>query len=232
MPYGYARGTSGPGKSCPLTLTGLLCRKPLLAGIIVVSHQFLLLGVHRNDRPPRRQGPLHLGVDMTELGIAVGMILAFLHLPIALQAVVLIAQKLRHFLIADWMLLPCQFGSQRPGAFADPPQGRFGIATRFRLQSDDPTRRVAWDRAPRCSSGPHPTGEYVPALRFPSAISRIPLAMAFRERPLARRILDTPPYPKARASLAAISRRLRSSRSSHTLENFRRRELSSFSIPK
>jgi hypothetical protein len=48
--------------------------------------------------------------------------------------------------------------------------------------------------------------------------------------------LDRRKYPTCRkvtnASLAAISRRLRSSRSSHTLENFRRRELSSFSIPK
>src|ERR1022692_220210 len=35
--------------------------------------------------------------------------------------------------MTDWMLLPCQLSSQSPGAFADPPQGRFGIAARFRF---------------------------------------------------------------------------------------------------
>src|ERR1035438_10115170 len=37
----------------------------------------------------------------------------------------------------------------------------------------------------------------------------------------------TPPYPKDRASLAAISRRPRSSSSGHTPENFRRSKISS-----
>jgi hypothetical protein len=65
---------------------------------------------------------------------------------------------------------------------------------------------------------PAPARRIRPGIAFPSAISSIPLAMAFRESPLARRILETPPYPKARASLAAISRRLCSSRSGHTLD--------------
>src|ERR1017187_2291193 len=51
--------------------------------VIIVSEQFLLLGVHRYNRHPRRQGPLHLGVDMTELRVAVGMIRTFLRLPVA-----------------------------------------------------------------------------------------------------------------------------------------------------
>ena len=66
---------------------------------------------------------------MPKLGIPVGVILALLQLPIALQAVVLRVKQLRNSDIADRMLLPAQFGSQRPGAFADPPQGRFRIAT-------------------------------------------------------------------------------------------------------
>jgi hypothetical protein len=50
----------------------------------------------------------------------------------------------------------------------------------------------------------------------PVSISRTPLAMAFRDRPHARLTSDIPPRPKARASLAAISRRVRSSNSDHT----------------
>jgi hypothetical protein len=66
-----------------------------------------------------------------------------------------------------------------------------------------------------------------PGIEVPSAISCIPLAIAFRESPQARRILETPPYPKDKASLAAISRRPRSSSSGHTQENFRRSKISS-----
>jgi hypothetical protein len=65
---------------------------------------------------------------MTELRVAAGMIRTFLRLPIALQAEVLIAQKLCHFLMTDRMLLPCQLSSQSPGTLADPTQRRFGIA--------------------------------------------------------------------------------------------------------
>src|ERR1019366_8077595 len=35
--------------------------------------------------------------------------------------------------MTDRMLLPCQLSSESSGAFADPPQGRFGITARFRF---------------------------------------------------------------------------------------------------
>ena len=44
-----------------------------------------------------------------------------------------VAQKLGHFLMTDRMLLPSQLSSQIPGTFADPAQGIFGIAPRFRF---------------------------------------------------------------------------------------------------
>ena len=66
---------------------------------------------------------------MSKLGIPVGVILALLQLPIALQAVVLIVEELPNSYIADRMMLPREFGGERPGAFADPAQGRFRIAT-------------------------------------------------------------------------------------------------------
>ena len=66
---------------------------------------------------------------MPKLGIPVGVILALIKLPIALQAVVLLVEELRDSYIADRMMLPAEFGGERPGAFADPPQGGFRIAT-------------------------------------------------------------------------------------------------------
>src|SRR6185436_1913466 len=86
-----------------------------------------------NDGPTCRQRPLHAAVDMPELGISIRVVLAFLQLPIALQAVVLFVQQLGDSHIARWMTLPAQFGGQRARALADPPEGRFRIATRSAL---------------------------------------------------------------------------------------------------
>jgi hypothetical protein len=44
--------------------------------------------------------------------------------------------------------------------------------------------------------------------------------MALRDKPQARLTIDTPPYPMARASVAAIRRRLRSFNSGQTSANF------------
>src|ERR1039457_5010498 len=66
---------------------------------------------------------------MPKLGIPVWVIVAFLQLPIALQAVVLLVEELRDSYIAERMILLAEFGGERPGALADPPQGRFGTPT-------------------------------------------------------------------------------------------------------
>lgn len=68
----------------PVHFDRVLCRKALFADIIIVSEQFLFLGVYRYNRHPLCQGPLHLYIDMAELRISVGMIRASLSLPIAL----------------------------------------------------------------------------------------------------------------------------------------------------
>lgn len=127
----------------PVYLGRLLCGKPLLAAVFVVSEQFLLLGVHGYNRYPGRQSPLHLCVDMTELRVAVRMIRTFLRLPVALQAVVLITQKLCHFLMTDRMLLPSQLSGQSPGTLAYPAQGGIQDHPSFPVQPDAPTRREA-----------------------------------------------------------------------------------------
>jgi hypothetical protein len=110
-----------------------------------------------------------------------------------------------------------------PSAFAYPAQGRLWITPCFRLNQALQRGQQLWiapDRRMR------------PGSAVPSSISRIPLAMALRESPLARRICEMPPYPNDTASLAAISRRLRSSSSGHTLVNLRRNELSPLLMPK
>ena len=147
----------------PVYFVRLLCGKPLLTAIIIVSPQFFLLRVHRYHRRPRRQGPLHLCVDVTELRVAVGMVRAFFRLAIALQAVVLIAQKLRHFLMADRMLLPCKLSGQIPCALASPTQGRFRVASRVRFNQTVQRLEVALDRALQYCSCQLPTGECAPA---------------------------------------------------------------------
>src|SRR5262249_46802039 len=54
----------------------------------------------------------------------------------------------------------------------------------------------------------------------PASISRIPLRIAFRDKPHARRTRLTPPWPKALASLAAVKRRVRSSNRGQIARNF------------
>jgi hypothetical protein len=49
----------------------------------------------------------------------------------------------------------------------------------------------------------------------------MPFVIAFRDKPHARRTSETPPYPRPIASLAAMTRRVRSSSSGHTDFNFR-----------
>src|SRR6266571_4362769 len=119
----------GTREVVPLDRLGLFGRKPLLAGIRVVAHQFFLLGVYRYNRPSSPQSPLHAVVDMPKLGIPIRVILAFLQFAITLEAVVLLVEELSYSHIADRMILLAEFGSERPRAFADPPQGRFRIAT-------------------------------------------------------------------------------------------------------
>ena len=55
---------------------------------------------------------------------------------------------------------------------------------------------------------------------FACWISVIPFAMALRDNPQARRTIETPPFPISMASLAAMIRRARSSRSGQTARNF------------
>jgi hypothetical protein len=56
--------------------------------IPVVSDQFPLLGVDRDDRPASAQERLALALDVAKLSIPIGMLLSFFGLGITLQTVV------------------------------------------------------------------------------------------------------------------------------------------------
>jgi hypothetical protein len=107
---------------------------PLLPVVFEIAHQLLLFGVHGDNRLAPSQAPLHLPVQMLKLSVAVGMIRPFFGLAVGLQAVAQRVQQIRHHLMTDPMLQPCQFGGQLADALARPPQRRFRIAPRSRFQ--------------------------------------------------------------------------------------------------
>ncbi len=121
------------GKIVVLHLFSRPLATPLPPFVFKVSNQLLLLGVHRNDRLALPQRQLHLPVDVPELGVPVRMVVPFLGLPVALQAVIHLPQQLRHLFVADGVSLAGQFVRQRPGALAGPAQRRLRIAPRQRL---------------------------------------------------------------------------------------------------
>src|SRR3989304_1676075 len=77
-------------------LGGLASPSPLLSAIGIVSDQFLLLGVHGNDRLSGAYLLSHAGVDVFKLRIAIRMLLAFNRLAIPLEAVAHSVQQRSH----------------------------------------------------------------------------------------------------------------------------------------
>src|SRR5947208_3155743 len=110
-----------------------LALSPLPTLVLVIPNQLLLLRVHGDDRSARGQRPAYVIVDVLELRVAVGMIRAFLGLPVPLQAVVHISKELRDLLMADRMVLAREFRRQRPRALAGPAQRGLRVAPRQRL---------------------------------------------------------------------------------------------------
>ena len=76
------------GKIVALNFLGVLGWKPLLAGIVVVSNEFFLLGVHRNYGVALLQVFLYRSIYMSELCVAIWMVCSLFRLAIALQTVV------------------------------------------------------------------------------------------------------------------------------------------------
>src|SRR5215469_10875105 len=80
-------------------------RKPLLAAIVVIADQFFLFRVHGNYWPALLKVSLRGGIDVPELGIALGMILSLFGLAVALQTIAQMVKNLGHLGMTDRM--PC-----------------------------------------------------------------------------------------------------------------------------
>jgi len=79
-PVGIGAGHLGTGKVMSLDLVRRSRLVPLAALVLVVADQFLLFRVYGNDRLARPQSTFHGAVDMTELRIAIGMLIPLLGL--------------------------------------------------------------------------------------------------------------------------------------------------------
>ncbi len=74
---------------------GLALGSPLFAGVFEVADELLLLGVDADHRLAAFDRPLGDRVDVAELPVAVGVLVAFPRFDVRLQAVAKPAQKLR-----------------------------------------------------------------------------------------------------------------------------------------
>ena len=160
----------------PLNGLGCVRRTPLLSRIVVVADQFLLLGIHRDDRQPLPQVLLDAGIDMAKLRIAIRMLRTLFGLAITLQAVVEIVQNLRHLGVADRMTLVRQLCGNGPRTQADPAQRRLritaGLLVDQLFQNPDKTWIGIRDRlAPRASAAYPPRTRHRARLNLPNAFT-------------------------------------------------------------
>ena len=112
---------------------------------------------------------------MPELRVAVRMIVAFLGLAIALQAIILFVKELGHFDITDRMVLLSQLRRERPRALTDPSQRRLRITARATvnqaLQCMQQTLIGFRDRlAPRSRTPDAPFRKACPRLKFADSL--------------------------------------------------------------
>src|SRR6266699_3716728 len=126
-----------------------------------IADQFLFLGVDGDHWLPFGQRRGHLGVDVAELRIPVGVAVALRGLAVALQTVTHRIEQVGDQGATDLVTLRLQRLRQAAHALAGPPQRRFRITPRRRLDQRleiAPQRGVLGDRslasAPRSPSRP------------------------------------------------------------------------------
>lgn len=117
----------------PVDRGGIAFPAPLLSAIGIVADQFLLLGVHGNNRLRGTHLLGHTGVDVFKLRIAIEMLGALNRLAIALEAVAHPLQQRPHQAAAGGIPERGQFPRQPSRALAGPAQWRLRIAARERL---------------------------------------------------------------------------------------------------
>ena len=99
---------------------------PFATAVLEIPHQFLLFRVDRDHRLPTLLEPRRLRVDELELGITIGMLVAFARLAVGLQAVAGFVEQPCHRAIANPMALAGQLRRQPTRTLARPAQGDIG----------------------------------------------------------------------------------------------------------
>ena len=189
--------------------------------VLEVADKLFLLGVHRDRWLLLGLERLDLSVDVLELGVTVRMVAPLTGLAVGLQAEAELVQQPTDQLVADLKaasapeLLPNDAGSCSPTA--SPPPGRRGSPSPpgpANLTSGrDATSSPACVR--RRGGAPAHAGR--PAAVWP--IPSRPRPIVLRATPVATDVAAIPPWPAVFASLAATSRRARSSRNGDSATN-------------
>lgn len=120
------------GEVVAVHLQGCLARPPLAAFIHVVPKELLLFRVDGDNRLALRQCGFDRSVDVPELGVPVRMVVTFLRLPVALEAVVHGTEDLGYLLVADLASLIGEFRGKGSRALAGPAHRRLRITTERR----------------------------------------------------------------------------------------------------
>src|SRR2546421_10149755 len=190
-----------------------------------IADQFLFLGVDGDHWLPFGQRRGHLGVDVAELRIPVGVAVALGGLAVALQTVTRLIEQVADQGAADLVTLRLQRLRQAAHALAGPPQRRFRIPAGRRFDQGFEIGKQR--RIPRLRGGrlleivglrPAP-GRRTRSDGSSCANSLKPRPIVLGAMPVAIATAAMPPYPTANASAAATKRRPRSSRKGATVKN-------------
>src|SRR5512135_3182125 len=100
-PVGDRLADAGIGEVMDVALLGIALRSPFPAAVGISPDQLLLLGIDRDDRLSLGEIPAADRVDVAELGIAVGVLLALQGLGPRLQAVAEVMEQLADDAMAD-----------------------------------------------------------------------------------------------------------------------------------
>src|SRR6202045_1214286 len=190
-----------------------------------IADPFLFLGIDGDHRLLFGQRRGHLGVDLAELRIPVGVAVALRGLAVALQTVTRLVEQVGDQSAADLVTLRLQRLRQAAHALAGPPQRQLGITACRRLDQRLEIREQC--RVPRFREGrlleivllrPAP-GRRIRSDGSSCANSFRPRPIVLGAIPVAIATAVIPPHPAANASAAATRRRPRSSRKGAAVEN-------------